>query len=186
MATHASRARSGSGIGLAATVTLVGAVLAAAVSTSALLFDLQPSLKPDPKEKVGATLQSVARDRNVLRNDYLQRVGRPLDRSYKPGDLGNVYYISAEIVGFKRDTLRMRWFTYNADNEERMPGLHADDREEPVFKPEAPINTQIAQVWVPTPDRPGEYFVRFELYSDDVLLGYVDSKRFTSLGDIPD
>jgi hypothetical protein len=30
---------------------------------------------------------------------------------------------------------------------------------------------------VPTPDRQGKYLVRFELYSDGVLLGYVDSKR---------
>jgi hypothetical protein len=180
----AEASRSTSGISPIATVTLVGAVLAAAISATTLVFDLWPSLKPDPKEKVGATLQSLARDINVTRDDYLARVGRPLAPADDPEELGNVYYISAEIAGFKRSTLRLRWFTYNADNETRMPGLRADDREEPVFKPQAPINTQIAQVWVPTPAVEGDYFVRFELYSDDVLLGYVDSKRFTSLGDI--
>ena len=128
----------------------------------------------------------MARDINVQRRDYLARVGRPLEPGSDPGELGNVYYISADIAGFKRSTLRLRWFTYDAGNETRLPGLRADDGEEPVFKPQAPINTQIAQVWVPTPADEGDYFVRFELYSDDVLLGYVDSKPFTSLGDIRD
>jgi hypothetical protein len=182
MATHATRPR----VELTATVTLVGAVLAAAISATALVFELWPGLKPDPKEKVGAALQSVARDLNVTRSEYLARVGRQFTPGEDRDEVGNVYYINADIEGFKRSTLRLRWFTYNNDNETRMPGLRSNDREEPVFKPQAPINSQIAQVWVPTPERAGEYFVRFELYSDDVLLGYVDSKPFTSLGEIPD
>ena len=173
-------------IGVAAVVTLVGAVLAAAISGTALVFDLWPSLKPDPKERVGAELQSLARDINVSRRDYLGRVGRVVSPGEKPNELGNVYYIRAEISGFKRSTLRLRWFTYNADNQERLRGLRASDREEPVFKPGAPINAQVAQVWVPTPSHAGEYFVRFELYHKNVLLQLVDSKRFSSLGELPD
>jgi hypothetical protein len=173
-------------IGVAATVTLAGAVLAAAISATTLVFDLWPSLKPDPKAKVGATLQSLTRDINVSRSDYLARVGRVAGDGQEPDELGNVYYIRAEIEGFKRSTLRLKWFTYNADNQTRLPGLRNNDREEPVFKPQAPINTQIAEVWVPTPSQAGEYFVRFELYSENVLLAFVDSKPFSSLGDLPE
>jgi hypothetical protein len=171
-------------IGVAAVVTLVGAVLAAAISGTALVFDIWPSLKPDPKERVGAELQSLARDINVSRGEYLGRVGRVATGDENPKEIGNVYYIRAEIEGFKRSTLRLRWFTYNADNQTRLPRLRASDREEPVFKPQAPLNAQIAQVWVPTPSHEGKYFVRFELYSKNVLLQIVDSKRFESLGDL--
>ena len=181
----ADEPRPGNRLSAAAAVTLAGAVLAAAISATTLVFDLWPSLKPDPKAKVGATVESLTRDINVSRGDYLGRVGRATAPGEDPKELGNVYYIRAEIEGFKRSTLRLKWFTYNADNETRLPGLRNNDREEPVFKPQAPINTQIAEVWVPTPSQEGEYFVRFELYSKNVLLGFVDSEPFSSLGDLP-
>ena len=94
MATHVSRA--GSRIGLAATVTLIGAVLAAGISASTLLFDLWPSLKSDPKEKVGASLQSVARG-TLNRARRLPRPGREAARPRREAAMaGNVYYIGAD------------------------------------------------------------------------------------------
>jgi hypothetical protein len=45
------------------------------------------------------------------------------------------------------------------------------------FRPQAPVNRQIAQVWVPAPPHSGEYFVRFELYTG-VLLAFVDTAPF--------
>jgi hypothetical protein len=182
MGDNSSRSR----IGVAAAVTLAGAVLAAAISGTTLVFDLWPSLKPDPKARVGADLQSLARDINVSRGDYLGRLGRVAAVGEGANELGNVYYIRAEIEGFKRSTVILRWFTYNADNQTRLPGLRGSDREQAVFRPQAPINAQIAQVWVPTPSRAGQFFVRFELYSKNVLLEIVDSKPFESLGDLPD
>lgn len=173
---------------VASAVTLVAAVLAAVISTTGLVFDLWPSLKPDPKERVGAKVESLARDINVPRWKYLRRVARTKAKPTGKGakELGNVYYIRAEIQGFKRSTLRLRWFTYESISHERLKGWRGSDRDEPVFKPQAPINTQIAQVWVPTPSEPGDYYVRFELYSRKVLLQFVDSKRFHSLGDVPE
>jgi hypothetical protein len=82
--------------------------------------------------------------------------------------------------------VRLKWFTYRAGNDERLPGLRASAKAERLFKPQAPIDTQIAQVWVPTPSTAGSYFVRFELYSGEVLLAFADSKPYESLGEIPD
>jgi hypothetical protein len=174
-----------------ALVALVGALLAAAISGTSLSFALVPGLKPDPKEKVGANLEVVALDKNVDYSEYRQRPGRPIDMEVRPrGDHhGNVFYLRARIEGFKRESVHLRWFTYNHENGVRRPGLKGLP-EEAIFEPDAPINTQVAQIWVREPgsfDRlnpevwnsdAGEYFVRFELYSDDVLLAFRDSAKF--------
>lgn len=169
-----------------ALVTLVGAILAAAISFTNLVFQLWPSLKPDPKAKVGSKIETLAFDINVTCKNYLLRGGRRCHADAKPRDGGNVFYIRAETEGFKRETVRLRWFTYNADNNTRLPGLRSSADAEQIFRLQAPIDTQIGQVWVPTPADAGNYFVRFELYSEDILLAIVDSKPYESLGDIPD
>jgi hypothetical protein len=174
-----------------ALVALVGALLAAAISGTTLAFTLLPGLKPDPKEKVGADLAVLALDKNVDYGEYRERPGRKIDveanpRKHHPG---NVFYLRAHIEGFKRGSLRLQWFTYNPDGERR-PRSGIEAGEKTVFEPDAPINTQVAQIWVREPgsfDLDGEwdsdandfpYFVRFELYSDDVLLAFRDSPKF--------
>jgi hypothetical protein len=150
------------------------------VSGSTGLYTLVPSLSPDPKENVGATLETLAFDRNVTYGQYLERVHRSPEQGAPPQDqLGNVFYISAKVEGFKREQLRIRWFTYEAKNSVRLAGLGSTAALEEIFRPQAPVNTQVAQVWVPAPPDTGEYSVRFELYaSGDVLLSFIDSKSF--------
>lgn len=167
-------------------VTLIGVLLAAGISGTTLVYTLWPGLKPDPKEKVGAEIRSLAVDREVTRGEYLCRFG-PVDKGEPRVDvMGNVYYIRAEIEGFKRSSVNLKWFTYNADNDQRRQRLRSTTKKTPVFRPQAPINTQIAQVWVPTPNRDGHSYVRFELYAKDVLLAFVDSRPFeTRAGGLP-
>jgi hypothetical protein len=164
------------------TITLIGAVLAAVISATTLVFNLWPGLKPDPKEKVGADLSTVAFDQNVTLGQYLKREGVPakLEPGEKPGDMGNVFYVKAQIEGFKRSSLHLAWFTYNADNRYRClePKLRSSAPAEVIFNPEAPINTQVAEVWVPTPDLTGNFFVRFQLYTGQVLLNFTDSHTY--------
>jgi hypothetical protein len=180
-------------MGVAAVVTLIGALLAAAISATALTFDLAPSLKPDPKEKVGADLAVLAIDKNVSYEEYGGRPGRHIVAvGAEPDHPGNVFYLRAQIEGFKRESVRLKWFIYEP-NGERRPGSKKEASEQTLFEPEAPINTQVAQIWVREPgrfDRYHEwdsddgkgYFVRFELYSGDVLLGFQDSPRFNVAG----
>lgn len=171
---------------MTALVTLVGAILAAAISGANLVFELWPSLKPDPKAKVGGKIENLALDLNVSCESYLSRGGRRCHAGAKPKDVGNVFYVRAETEGFKRETVRLKWFTYDANNDERLAGLRSSADAEQLFRPQAPIDTQLAQVWVPTPPEAGNYFVRFELYSGAVLLAFVDSKKYESIGEIPD
>jgi hypothetical protein len=173
---------------VAALVTLIGAMLAAIISGTNLTFELWPGLKPDPKEKVGADLAVLAIDKNVEYDDYGHRPGRRVPVSAKGEDPGNVFYLQARIEGFKRQTLHLKWFTY-LPNGERRTGTEEEAAVERVFEPEAPINTQVAQIWVREPgglirgtweSQAGKgYFVRFELYRGDVLLAYKDSPRFS-------
>jgi hypothetical protein len=169
----------------AALVTLIGAMLAAGLSATSLVYQIWPGLKPDPKEKVGATIENLALDRNVTRAEFFARSGLPATPGEDPNANGNVFYIRAEVEGFKRSEVRFRWFTYDAYVSTRLKGLRSNDLETPVFKPQAPINTQIAQVWVPNPKRSGKFFVRFELWAGNVLLAFADSKRFETIN-IPD
>ena len=99
---------------------------------------------------------------------------------------GNVFYVRAETEGFKRVNHFKRTVSYDANNDTRLAGLRSSEDVECLFKPQAPTDAQIAQVWVPTPSDAGVYFVRFELYCGDVLLAFVDSKEYESIGEIPD
>jgi hypothetical protein len=175
-------------ISVTALVALVGALLAAAISGTTLTFALVPGLKPDPKEKVGADLAVLALDKNVDYREYKQRPGRHIDVDASPNHPGNVFYLRAHIEGFKRESVRLKWFTYDP-NGERRAGSRKEATEQSIFEPDAPINTQVAQIWVREPggfDQYGEwdsdadngYFVRFELYTGDVLLGFKDSSKF--------
>jgi hypothetical protein len=181
----AAAAQPRSRLQMTALVTLIGAMLAAAISGTTLVFELWPGLKPDPKEKVGGKIENLARDLNVPFGAFLARSGRKPRPGADLKEVGNVFYVRAETEGFKRETVRLKWFTYNKDNDERLAGLRSSEDAESLFKPQAPIDTQIAEVWVPTPSDPGNYYVRFELYSGEVLLAFIDSKPYESIGEIP-
>jgi hypothetical protein len=167
----------------AAIVTLVGAVAAAAISLTTLLFTLFPEWRPDPRERSDATIKILALDRNVTQEEFFARVGTKRPAGCTTPQLtrsGNVVYIQVDIAGFKSSSIRLRWFTYNAGNGRREPGLRPNREEATVFRPRAPINRQVATVWVPTATPPGDstYFIRFELYSDDVLRAFRDTIPF--------
>jgi hypothetical protein len=159
-------------------VALISSIVALIFSVPAGIYTLVPALSPDPKTRVDATLKTLALDRNVTYAQYLRRPHHRLEAS-EPDRNGNVFYIRAIVDGFKRESLRVRWFTYEATNGVRIESLGSTAKLEQIIRPEAPVNTQIAQVWVPTPPHTGDYFVRFELYTGgDTLLSFVDSARF--------
>jgi hypothetical protein len=176
-------------ISTTALVTLVGALLAAGISATALTFELFPELKPDPKTETSAALAVLGVDLNVNYSQYESRPGRRITAQVWRHHPGAVFYLQAHIEGFKRESLRLKWFTYNPGGQRRTAN---SAREERVFEPDAPINTQVAQIWVREPGRfvygewdaedGRDYFVRFELYSDDVLLAFKDSPRFDVAG----
>jgi hypothetical protein len=161
-------------------ITLATALVALAVASANGLYTIVPAWSPDPKTKVGGTLTSLALDRSVTYGDFVARHPQRRRPGIPETREGNVLYISASVEGFKRENLRLRWFVYDKINQRRVRGLGSTAELEEVFKPQAPVNTQIAQVWVPAPSQTGDYFVRIELYTEDgtVLLAFVDSPSF--------
>lgn len=107
------------------------------------------------------------------------KAGRPLPANPGRDEMGTVFDVRVQARAFTRESLMLRWITYDA-NGTRMPGagLSGTATGHAVFRPEAPLGLQIGQLWVRTPSLPGEYFVRIELYSDGVLLDFVNSRRF--------
>jgi hypothetical protein len=161
-------------------VALASAIVALLVSVPTGIYTLWPALSPDPKTSVAATLETVAFDRNVTLAEYIVRVPHQGIAGENPDQNGNVFYIRAKIEGFKREQLRVRWFTYEATNQVRVKGLRSAASLEQIFQPQAPVNTQVAEVWVPAPKASGKYYVRFHLYTKgNVLLSFVDSEVFT-------
>ncbi len=183
--------RRGERLSVAALATLVGAILAAFISGTNLTFELWPGLKPDPKEKTAGELEVLEMDKNVYYREYDARPGRNVVENLGLEESGydypgNVFYLRAHIEGFKRETLRLIWFTYDSNRHRRR--MRREARSDRIFEPDSPVNTQVAQVWVKEPGyfdqeeewkgEEGEYFVRFELYSGDLLLAFKDSPTF--------
>ena len=175
-------------VGAKATAALVGAVLAALISGVTLLFTLFPEWRPDPRERADASVLALAFDRNVTQRDYYHRVGAVPEACTEEQlrRFGNVVYLQADAAGFKRSEVGLRWYTYDANNGRRVPGVRSNNSETTVFRPRASVNRQVAQVWVPTPLQGGTYFIRFELYGGGVLRAFVDTEPFDVAPPLPD
>ena len=175
-------------MGAKASLALVGAVFAVLGSGVTLLFTLIPGCRPESLERADASVQALAIDTNVHQREYYRRLGEvpaactaeQLQRS------GNVVYLQADAAGFRRSEVGLRWYTYDAQNRRRIPGVRSNNRETTVFRPRADVNRQVAQVWVPTPLQGGRYFVRFELYGGGVLRAFIDTKPFDVAPPLPD
>jgi len=160
-------------------IALATAAVALAVSIPTGLYTVKPAWSPEKKEKVGAKLKLLTFDPNVSLREYLTRAPHTVSEGANLDKNGNVFYLRAAVEGFKREELRVRWFTYEKTNKLRIAKLSKRAPLEDYFRPQASVNTQIAQIWVPTSETSGSYFVRFELYTKDhVLLAYVDSTAF--------
>jgi hypothetical protein len=174
-----------------ALATLAGAAAAAALSLTTFLFTLFPEWTPDPRERSDAAIAVLALDRNVAQRDFYDRLEKEPPghcTEEQLGREGNVVYIQVDVAGFKSSSIGLRWFTYDAGNGRRVRGLRSNDEETTVFEPRAPINRQVARVWVPTklPEVDSAYFIRFELYSADVLRAFVDTTVFDVPARLPD
>ena len=146
----------------------------------AAVFTTFPELRPDPRERAEAEIANLAVDESVTQREFFERLGQVPDECTEQQlqRSGTVFYLRVDAAGFKRSEIGIRWFTYDNGNNQRVPGLSSSESQTTIFEPSAPINRQIAQVWVPWPEPGGEFSVRFELYSRGVLRALVDSLPF--------
>lgn len=161
-------------LSIAALVALV-ALVTGAVN---LAFQLRPELKRDPGVEHWADMAVVAIDKNVPYADYLKRPGASREAEVSGATVGNVVYLRTEMHGFKGQAARLRWFTYDEENGQRLPAPFSTGL---TFKGRAPTAKSVAEQWVPMPRRSGTFVIRFQLYdSDDRLLAVAEGPKFTS------
>lgn len=183
-------------IATGAVVTAVTAGVALVSALVALGFQLWPTLKPDPREKLSASLSVFAVDPGVSYDAWLRRIS-PTPNEYRRhrhtylasngvhgGSAANailrtpglVVYVASEIHGFKRRSTTMRWSLYD-EHHKRLPEF--SDQPPVHVHLEAPTDRTIQQLWVPSPQRDGSYFVRVELLvTDGAMLAVADTPRF--------
>jgi hypothetical protein len=177
-------------------MTAVTAGVALVSAVVALGFALWPTLKPDPRENLSAKLSVFAVDPHVNYDAWLRRTSWTRDgynrrrRTYLDSNgvhdgpaarailrtPGVVVYVASEIHGFKRRSVAMRWSLYD-EHHTRLPEF--SDQPAANVHLEAPTDRTIQQLWVPSPQRDGSYYVRVELFAGDgAELAVADTPRF--------
>ncbi len=168
-------------------VTALTAALALVSGVVALLFDLVPALKPDPRERLGAEVSIFDVEPGVTIGDWLKRTNqreqlRQIGRRGGGGLTvkGNLVYVKTTIEGFKRRRASLGWWVYRTRTRTRLQEPQFYDRRAVEVRLDAPTDRSLQEVWIPEmPPLPGSFFVRVELRdANDVLLAVADSKPF--------
>lgn len=148
------------------------AVVAAAV---ALAFSLWPSLSPDPRTILAASLSVQTVEPGVTYRDFLERVGED-PRRRNPRVLqgrGYVVYLRVRIEGRKHGSLRLDQLQYVAANRRRIPGQTRP--EDSSVEAGTPNDQWIHRVFVFDPPFDFPVVVRLELFDGATLLAYADT-----------
>jgi hypothetical protein len=113
-------------------------------------------------------------------DDYLSQTGQK-EKGFTPADLrerGRVFEVAVAIEGEVGSHFQLRWKMYRAESDEPVPGSTYDQVAADVV-PESPTHRQRWPVWIPHPQRPGTYYVRFTLQNNrGQPVDHIDTKRF--------
>ena len=149
--------------------------VAVIASVVALAFSLWPSLRPDPRTVLAASMKVQTVEPSVTYRDFLKRV------SEDPGQLddrvlrarGYVVYLQIKIEGRKHGGLTLNQLRYEAATGQRISGESAvrDSNAEA----DTPNDQWIHPVFVLEPPYDYPVFIRLELFDDDTLLAYADT-----------
>lgn len=163
------RSRRALGTGLAILAALPGAV--------ALIFQLSPDLRPDPRSKLAGQMRVVAVDREVTLREYQRRIGDDT-RGFGPDLLrsrGYVVYLDVKIEGRKHRSVRLRFSLYDARTRRRVPGFGDQEPLVP-FRADTPDDEFVSQIFVLHSGNRGQrVFVRFELRDRETVLAVTDT-----------
>jgi hypothetical protein len=157
------------------------ALLALATGAVALLFQLAPWLKPDPRDRVGADVSIFALEPDVALGDWIERAVPPdeqaeLARQYpNRSALGEMLYVRTAVDGHKHRDVSLRYAIYHAEDDTRAvvdapPGptrMHLS----------SPSERSVQALWVPDLSFEPNLFIRVELWDDEGMLAVADSPR---------
>jgi hypothetical protein len=159
---------------LKATGTTGAAVFALVASAVALAFSIWPSLSPDPRNVLAASMQVETLEPGVTLGDYFERIGEDPERLSPSvrGAEGLLAYVKLRIEGRKHGTLRIEQVRYAKRTGRR---LSKQVRRVTTVGADTPNDQWIHRVFVLVSPYSFPVFVRLELYDDDILLAYADT-----------
>jgi hypothetical protein len=173
------RARALRGLGSAWKST--GPAIAVVGAALALAFSAWPSLRPDPRELLAATMQVVKVEPAVRYDGYLQRIhaARPHVDPQLLCATGSVVYLRVRVEGRKHGGLSLYQWLYRVSDGRRLedqPEALARDSD---FKPDTPNDQWIQPVFVP--DSGHRAFARLELFDGPIMLAVADTPRLPEM-----
>jgi hypothetical protein len=179
--------------------------VALASSLTALVFQIWPGLRPDPRAQVGGAVSVFAVEPDVTQDAFLQAISfstAEWDRKRTAyvrahctgqntrtcahsvlGQLGEQIDVQTSVAGFKWRSIGIRASLYYANNRRRDPALNNVNVAGEQL--DAPSDSAVIPIWMPCPENATKtYFARVELFDsrDDVLLAVGDSKPFRPSG----
>jgi hypothetical protein len=161
---------------------VVAALLGLVTGASALVFQLAPGLKPDPRDRVGADVSIFALEPGVTIGDWITRgfpasERRRLSETYPDrAAIGELLYVRTAVDGHKHREVNLRFAVFDATTQRMIPPRRIDA---PPIEPlplSAPNERSVQLVWVPDlsqEDR--DLFLRVELWDEAGMLAVVDS-----------
>jgi hypothetical protein len=153
--------------------------LVAIPGIAAFVWQLNPDWKPDPRNKLEASVRSISVDRNVTPRQFikyreLSAAGFRKEQLDLPGE---VVYLMIEIDGRKGHTVDARFSLYDFKTGQRVePFINLPLQG---YQPQTPEDRSVQAAWIPSPVGPHrQYFARIELLDGDTTLAIADTQRF--------
>jgi hypothetical protein len=174
--------------------TFLTALIALVAATVGLLFQLDPSRRPDPRERVGAAVEIFAVERGVRIGDWLKEafpndVATAKERvlgtaTPEPSELtveGTVVYVRTEVDGYKHRSVALRARLYRWHSQQRVPtDFAAAYRESSGVTIDSPNRRSVQLLFVSDlRDEPKPEFLRVQLVdsSSGAILAIADSPQ---------
>jgi hypothetical protein len=174
-----------------ALVALAGAILLLGTNSLQFFYGLNPRLKPDPGERLQATVRVLDVEKCVSIGEYLKRVTDPKElqpdidslvrstlddprpsaqqirraRTRVLSRQGIVIYADTTVEGLKRRKVELGSALYRARNRSRI--TEYDEGAITVRTLSSPTDHFVEIAFVDEPPESGDYFVRLELRTSD-------------------
>ena len=161
----------------------VAALLGLATGAVALLFQLVPALKPDPRDRVGADLAIVALEPGVPLGRWIKRafpaaeheaLAREYPNARAPGEM---LYVRISVDGHKHRNVSVRYGVYDAKTERRVRLDAPPNGPSDSLTLSAPSERSVQMLWIPDLSLEPALFIRVELWDDDGILAVADAPR---------
>lgn len=161
---------------------VVAALLGFLTGGVALVFQLAPGLKPDPRDRVGADVAIFALEPSVTIGEWIERkfpaAGALEDQHPDRQAPGELLYVRTTVDGHKHRDVSLRFNVFSARTHRLIPPERIDAPPISTLNLSAPSERSVHVVWVPDLTLfAQDVFIRVELWDDKGILAVEDSPR---------